>query len=358
MTLTRNSTRLRGAPHIFAAMTAAVASLALLAGCSTGPVGEESSGQGDDDPAATGQFPRTVTHAYGETTIDSEPQRVATVSWVNADVLLSLGVVPVGMPASDFGGNEQGSTEWFDAALAEQGGEMPETYSETDGINAEAIAALEPDLIVGAYSGMSEEEYDELSGIAPVVPMPEGAPAFGTNWDEATSLVGEAVGREDRAGDVIDEVNGQIEDYAAEHPALDGASFIYGTLDPDAADPIQIFSSIDNRPRFMSSLGMEQAPAVAAEESPDEFYVTWSPERADELAADVIVTWAANEGVEDAIAADPLLSRIPAVAEGNVVVQTDDSEVLSLSAASPLSLPWALENVVPDITATVEQARA
>ena len=53
--------------------------------------------------------------------------------------------------------------------------------------------------------------------------------------------------------------------------------------------------------------------------------------------------------------ANVVLGRIPAVESGRMVVQTDAQEVLSLSAASPLSLPWALENVVPDIIAAAER---
>ena len=61
-------------------------------------------------------------HAFGETTIEEAPERVATVSWVNHDVATALGVVPVGVPALDFGANENGSTDWFDAALEEMQG--------------------------------------------------------------------------------------------------------------------------------------------------------------------------------------------------------------------------------------------
>ena len=56
-----------------------------------------------------------------------------------------------------------------------------------------------------------------------------------------------------------------------------------------------------------------------------------------------------------AIESDPLLGRIPAVEAGRMVVQTDEQQVLSISASSPLSLPWALENVVPDILAAAQQ---
>ena len=323
----------------------------VLTGCSTGPAGGESEGGATSAEGATGEFPRTVEHAFGETTIEEAPERVATVSWVNHDVATALGVVPVGVPALDFGANENGSTDWFDAALEESGAEAPETYAETDGINFEAIAALQPDVILGAYSGLTQEDYDKLSEIAPVVGFPEDAVAYGTSWQDSTELIGQALGREERAAEVVADVEQQLEDAAAEHPELEGTSFVYGTLDPSAADQIFAYTAVDNRPKFLESLGMVQSEAVAeaAEGKEDEFFITWSPERADELTSDVFVSWAEDDSVREAIENDPLLSRVPAVENDALVLQSDQQEVLSVSAASPLSIPWALENVLPDI---------
>lgn len=334
-----------------------VALLALLAGCSTGSVG------GSEEQAATevereGDFPRTIAHAYGETVIPEAPTRVATISWVNADVSLALGVVPIGMPRTAFGGNEAGSTDWFDAELEAVGGQMPTLYSETDGINTEAIAALEPDLILGAYSGMTAEEYETLSKIAPTIAMPEGDVAFGTSWQDSTRLIGEALGRSAAAEELIEDVEAQIRQVAADNPGIAGTTFVYGTVDPEAAEKIYAFTDVDNRPRFLTQLGMVQAPVVteAFTGSSEEFAVTWSPERADELESDILVTYAAGPQVREAIESDPLLGRIPAVAAGRMVVQTDEQQVLSISASSPLSLPWALDNVVPDIIAVAQQS--
>ena len=339
------------------AVTALLSLLAVLAGCSTGAVDGSGEANGAADVERSGEFPRTVGHTYGETEIPAAPERVATISWVNADVSLALGVVPVGMPTNSFGANAAGSTDWFDTALDEAGGETPEMYSETDGINTEAIAALEPDLIVGAYSGMTQEEYETLSKIAPTIAMPEGDAAFGTAWQDSTRLIGEALGRSEQADELITDVEGQIEQVAADHPDITGTSFVFGSVDPSAAEQIYAYTGVDNRPRFLEQLGMVQSPAVAEAStgSPDEFSVTWSPERADELTSDILVTWAASDDVRAAIERDPLLGRIPAVESGRMVVQTDAQEVLSLSAASPLSLPWALENVVPDIIAAAER---
>ena len=171
---------------------AAVAAAALLSltACSTGPgdsTGEAAAPAAESAPAADA-FPVTVEHAFGETTIDKQPKRVATVSWVNADVALALGVVPVGMPKDEWGGNDKGSTPWKDAALEKAGAAIgtakaPAQYSEADGVNYTEIAKTTPDVILAAYSGLTKEEYDKLSKIAPVVAYPEVA--YGTPWQES-----------------------------------------------------------------------------------------------------------------------------------------------------------------------------
>ncbi|MDO5618682.1 ABC transporter substrate-binding protein [Kocuria sp.] len=316
-----------------------------LAGCQTG------SSDDDATTAATGDFPRTIEHAYGSTTIEEVPQRVATIAWVNQDVVLALGVVPVGMAATDFGGNANQSTDWFDDALAENGGEEPTKWSETDGLDFQAIAAAEPDLIVGVYSGMTEEDYNRLSEIANTLAPPKDTAPYGTPWDETTRIIGEALGRDQQAEDLISSVEDQLSQAADDNPELAGKTFIYGTVDPSAEEQISIYTDVDNRPRFLKSLGMEQAPVIVEAEGadPSAFFIGWSPERADELESDVLVSWATDEDVRQAIESDELLNKIPAVANNHLVLQTDGQETLSVSAASPLSIPWAIENVVPQI---------
>ena len=342
--------------------TAAAAVLALALTACGGASATDSAGTTQPAEGATDGFPVTVEHAFGETTIERAPTRVATVSWVNADVSIALGVVPVGMPRDDWGGNEQGSTPWKDAALEGAGAAIgtegaPAQYSETDGIDVNAIAALAPDVILGAYSGLTQEEYDRLSKIAPVVAYPDTA--YGTAWQDSTRLIGEALGRSQAAEELVEQTEQRIADEVAKHPALEGTSFIYGNLEPAKGAGVNVYTASDNRPRFLTSLGMEQAEVVDANTKDDgTFFFEWSPERADELESDVFVTWVPEAKTVEQIQADPLLSQIPAVQAGTLVADSDNTLTLAISAASPLSLPWALEEFVPQLAAAAEKAAA
>lgn len=340
-----------------AAAVAAVAVLSLSA-CSTGSAGGEADAGGSSSAAATDSFPVTIEHVYGTTTIESAPERVAAIAWANAETALALGVVPVGMPTIDYGGNEQGTTPWIDEALEELGAPIgsenaPVQYSETDGIAFDDIAATNPDVILAAYSGLSEADYDKLSKIAPVVAYPEAE--WGTPWQETATMTGEALGLSAEADQLVAETEQSIKDAAADHPELEGKSFIYGNLAKGASS---IYTALDNRPKFLTELGMVQAPIVDENSPEGEFYFAWADENANQLDSDIFVTWVADDEAAASLAADPLLGQIPAVQNGGLVADSDAERVFSVSAINVLSIPYALDNVVPMIAEAAAAADA
>lgn len=328
-----------------------------LAGCSTGAVGGTET---KNTPAASDKFPVTVKHIYGETVIKAAPQRVATVSWVNDDIAIALGVVPVGMPKNEWGGNGQGSVPWKDAALEKAGAAIgtdkaPVQYSEADGVNFTEIAKTSPDIILAAYSGLTQEDYDKLSKIAPVIAFPE-AP-YGTAWQDSTTMIGAALGRSQDAKDLIAATEKTIAGQAAKYPAIKGKTFIYGNLEPAKSDGVNVYLSGDNRPKFLTSIGMELAPVVVeAEKDADGFFIPWSAEKANELDSQVFISWVPDNKTKEAITKDPLLGQIPAVKAGAFVADSDNTLTLAISASSPLSLPWALDAFLPQLAAAAEKA--
>src|SRR5918994_7683704 len=114
----------RTALALVAALTAPA-----LAACSTGSTTDQVEAQAQTEAEADA-FPVTIEHALGETTIEEEPQRVATIGWSDQDHAVALGVVPVASTKLTWGGNDQGSSDWFDAALEETGAEAPTRYDD------------------------------------------------------------------------------------------------------------------------------------------------------------------------------------------------------------------------------------
>ncbi len=340
--------------------TAVLAAAALtLSACSTGPA--SSTSDTSSSSSSSSQFPVTIKHVFGETTIEKQPTRVATVSWVNDDVAIALGVVPVGVPKNEWGGNEQGSTPWKDAALEDLGAgfgsdKAPVQYSEADGINFTEIAKLTPDVILAAYSGLTEEDYRKLSEIAPVVAHPEVA--YGTSWQDSTSIIGKALGKDAEATKLVSETEATIKDKVAKYPQIEGKSFIYGNLEPASAEGVNVYTANDNRPRFLSAIGMKLAPVVEENsKGSKEFFIPWSAEKANELDSDIFVTWVPDAATTDSIKSDPLLGQIPAIQNGALVADSDNTLTLSISASSPLSLPWSLDTFLPQLATAADAVK-
>jgi iron complex transport system substrate-binding protein len=331
-----------------------------LSACATSTTSSSTQSASNSSAAAADAFPVTVKHIYGETVIEAAPTKIATVSWVNPDIVLALGVVPVGMAKDAWGQNAKNSTDWKDAKLKELGAEMgsnkaPAQYDEADGINFEEIAKLQPDLIVAAYSGLTKADYDKLSKIAKVVgPV---APDYTAPWQESTLAVGQALGKEEPAKTLIAEVEKQLTDAGNANPILKDTTYIAGNLEP-ATGGINIYTAGDNRSRFLASLGMTEAPVVEKNKQGDSFYYNWSAERADELEADVFFTWLPEGTTAEDLKKDKLLGQIPAVKTGGLVAESSQAITLAVSASSPLSLPWALDKVVPNLVKGAEAAKA
>lgn len=107
---------------------------------------------------AGAQYPIVIEHAFGKTVIENKPARVAMVAWANHEVPLALGVVPVGFAAATFGDEDgDGLLPWVSERPEELDAETPALFDEGDGIDFEAVAASEPDVILAAYSGLSKK---------------------------------------------------------------------------------------------------------------------------------------------------------------------------------------------------------
>lgn len=331
--------------HLRVTAVALAAGLALAACSSSDPEPEATAGS---SPATVEDvFPVTLENTFGTTTIEAAPERVATVAWGNHDVPIALGIVPVGIAASTYGDDDaDGVLPWtFDAleGLGATGDSLPALFDETDGIDFEGVANVTPDVVLASYSGLSQEDWTTLSGIAPTVSFPEVA--WGTNWKDMALINGRALGLEEEAQAKVDEVLAQIDAALAERPDVEGKSVVYTWIDPADKASIWIYTPIDARVQYLSDLGMTVPASVDKLADETSFGVTLSAENADELSdADILVTYG-DDTTLAWLQADPLLSKIPAVERGSVVV-LPNSAPISAATSGPtiLSVPWALND--------------
>lgn len=326
-------------------LTLAVAATAVVSLAACAPDAAPSTGA--EIPAAeAGAFPVTIEHVYGETTITEQPQRVATVAWANHEVPLALGIVPVIQEKVTWGDDDgDGILPWVEETLDELGAEPPALYDPTDGIDFEAINDATPDVILAAYSGLTQEEYERLSKIAPTIAYPEVA--WATSVEDMITMNATALGFPEGGAALIEELHGQIDESLAAHPALADASVLFSFIDPADFSKIGFYTTHDTRPGFLTSVGLP-LPEIVEEESAttDQFYVEVSSEEADRFDdVDVFVTYGDDaETFIAALQADPLLSQIPAIAEGRVVVLQNSTPLAASANPSPLSIRWGIDD--------------
>ena len=74
---------------------------------------DASSALTDDKAADAPAFPITIEHAFGETVVEQEPERVVCLAWSNMEAPLALGIAPVGYSAPNYGlVDENGTWPW------------------------------------------------------------------------------------------------------------------------------------------------------------------------------------------------------------------------------------------------------
>ncbi len=254
---------------------------------------------------------RTVTSKWGAAIVPAEPRRIVSVlGYIDFESMLALDIRPIaagtqgGTLGSGFAPHLDGLTDGV------------EPLAWADGAPAEAIAALQPDLIFAPDA----ESADLLDEIAPTVPA--GA-ANGLEWKEDFRYIAAVLGRSDDAETLLAEYENDASGLAERlAPAVDSRT----VASPQVAyDHTQVY--LDNPESFSSAvlteLDLDLAPVVTeATDVP----IAISFERLTEIDADILF-WQVRQHDEDGsrdsagfqVAQDsPLWSQVPAVAAGAV----------------------------------------
>jgi iron complex transport system substrate-binding protein len=338
------------ASTLIAFSAAAVLTLG-LAGCSSSPA--DSAAADNDDSDFT---PITIEHAFGETVIDAKPERVATVAWANQEVPLALGVVPVGMAGVTWGDDDgDGLLPWVKDTLDELDAETPVLFDETEGIDFEGVADTNPDVILAGYSGLTQEDYDTLSQIAPVVAYPEVA--WGTSWRDTISQNALGMGMAEEGDELIAELETEISDTAATYPELADTSVMFLThVDEADLSQVSFYTTHDTRTMFFDDLGMVSAPSIIeASKATDQYSLKQSAEQADAFSdVDVIVTYG-DDKLISTLEGDPLLSQIPAVANKSIVALDGSGPMGTAANPTPLSIPYILDDYAALLAAAADK---
>ena len=304
------------------------------------------------------QFPMTIKHAFGETVIESKPERIVTLSWGNQDTALALGVVPVGVSAANYGKMTENKLHlWTDEAFAELGETSPNVFNDETGWDYEAIAAAEPDTIIASYSGFTEEEYNLLSEIAPVVPYLETA--WKTNWRQQTITNATAMGMQAEGEALVEETDALITEKLANFPELEDKTAGYFWISQDDMSTFYAYLPNDPRAAYLNDLGLATPDSILSlAATSEDFSVTISRENTDQLSdVDIMVVYG-DEGLLEAMQADSLMSQIPAVKNGAVVLIDSTTALAAATTPSILSIPYSIDEYLSLLSEAANKVNA
>ncbi|OZF54781.1 ABC transporter substrate-binding protein [Rhodococcus sp. 14-2470-1b] len=310
-------------------LAAGATAIALAAGCSS----DDSS---SSTTAESGAFPVTLSHAFGETTIESEPSNVVTIGFNEQDFVLALGVKPVATRGNLSYDYRQ--RPWAQDALG--GTEIPEVGSTE--LNLEQIAQASPDLILGPYSFIEKGQYDQLSEMAPTIADIGGyddVPA--ATWQQEFEVIGKALGKEQETADRTAELEQKFQSAQDANPQFAGKKLALTFVMEDGS--YMILGADDIRALFFQDLGFD---------IPDTTEII-SVEGLTQLDADVMVV--AGQSREQ-LTANPLIAQLPIVAEDRTAyIGSFDQDLPSaLGYSSPLSLDYAIDGFTPMLAAAAD----
>ena len=265
-----------------------------------------------------GEWPRTIVHEAGETTVDAKPENIVSTTLSVTGTLLAIDA-PVAAtaytPAQGGTADETGFfTQWADVAV-ERSVEPLYPIGEFD---LEAVIAQDPDLIVVSTSGNDSvlDQYETLSGIAPTIVVNYGD----QSWQDLAKELGEATGREQEAADVVEKFDAKVAETAEKLAIEDGATASIVSYNPGKPSPVG--KSTGPHAQLLQALGFSIA-------EPDEQYDTSAQKREDfsfssyeGLAESATGSYtfliSADDRKAEAFTADPTLANVPGVVNGKV----------------------------------------
>ncbi len=343
----------------------AIALAISLAGCSntnnTSSDGDnaapsEVTGETPLNDDASSEYPITISHAFGETVIEKKPERVATISWGNQDVPLALGIVPVGVSKANYGVLDgSGLLPWTKEAFKNLDVDNPALFNDTDGLDYEAISDSQPDVILAAYSGITQEEYALLSEIAPVVSYP--TLAWQTYWREQIVMDAAGMGMKAEGEQLVFQLDELIAEKTSKYPQIQGKNAAFFYFNPTDLGKFYIYLLSDPRAAYLTDLGMKFPESVLnLAESSESFAIEVSAEKVDTLNdLDIIIAYG-DKALLKELQADPLLGTVPAIKRGSVVFITDGTPLAASGTPSALSIPATIDEYLKLIGEAADKA--
>jgi iron complex transport system substrate-binding protein len=268
-----------------------------------------------------------IKHAMGTTAVPANPKRVVVLDTDKIDSALTLGVTPVGAARA---GELSGWPTYFGADATKDIKEVG-TLQEP---NLEAIAALQPDLILGSKF-RQEKFYDELRKIAPTV-FTENV---GKPWKENFLLDGDALGKKQKAAELL-----AAYEKRAKEIKINRALKV--SLVRFMPDHIRVYGPESFSGIVLNDAGVQRTAFQMLEGKTDRRFERVSPERLADVDGDFIFVAAYGEkaAAEQAkVTGGALWATLPGVKAGKVKVVADETWMTGIGVTAAAKILDDLE---------------
>lgn len=283
-------------------------------------------------------FPLSVPTRFGDVTIQSQPERLVSLGWADAEIALALGVKPVGVFDWNRNGGK-GVGPWAEPLF---GDETPIVFSREQELNFEQVLGLDPDLITNVRSDNKQETYDQLAAIAPTIYSLEGE-GFATPWDVQVLQIANSLGKSAEGQALVDRTKASIAKVVADNPGFAGKTI---QVVVKFGDAYGTYLTGDARFDLLTQFGFV-GPAAVLEAAAGAPYLAIGVENFALAEADVLILFALGYSLEE-LKADPILAKVPAVEEGRAIFIDSPSPLYrALATGSPLSIEETILNLVP-----------
>jgi iron complex transport system substrate-binding protein len=326
-----------------AVASVAVAALVGMTACSAPD--EDNNDSGSSVAAEEGAFPVTIEQNYKAVTIDSEPSTIATLGPGDADILLALGITPATMVPFSDPEAKRVVEPWNEELIGDSQPVVLGNASANLGEEIPKALATNPDLIVAVNNTVSEEQFNNLTKVAPTVVRGTEFKDWQVPWDASTAEIGKAVGQPEATEKLIAETKAKFDEAQEKYPNMVGkkSAVIVGGADGS----VYVYGPGDGRGQTLVSLGQvfpdEFKPLLG-----DNFYGSISSENLNMLNAldtAVVVDWS---GSSDQLKSNPVFANLDIVKRGDVVY-VDQLTGSAMSVPTVLTIPWVIDRLAPEL---------
>ncbi|GAB4384524.1 MAG: iron-siderophore ABC transporter substrate-binding protein [Elainellaceae cyanobacterium] len=261
----------------------------------------------DTNPAC-----KSVNHAWGETELCEQPQRIIALDPHALDLLLSLGVQPIGYAEDSralIGTPELGQTVDGVNYLGDRLENPPIHVGTWQSPSLETMLRLQPDLILSGY--LDQSQYKNFSQIAPTL-IPTDNWISPQQWQKNLLILGQILDQEEKAQQVITAYNHNVNATRTELSQINRQNVLL--LSMTGLDYIGIFNNETFAGAILEDLGFELV--VPSQLTATNGEIVISLETLPQLEPDLIIVMASGdssvEQVKQVWASHSILRSLPA----------------------------------------------